>query len=140
MSIEIPSDFGYVILAAVAPFLLNFWQMMKIGSLRRKHGIKYPAMTSDKHPDFNCAQRVHQNTLENVPFYLAMLLVSGVKYPCLAATFGFVWVVGRVVYSVGYYSGDPAKRMPGFALSMLGGLLPLLVLSVCNAGGLIGWW
>lgn len=55
---------GLVMLVASASVFLNYWQIYHIGSLRKQHGIKYPTMYSDKHNDFNCAQRVHQVTQE----------------------------------------------------------------------------
>jgi MAPEG family len=36
-------------------------------------------------------------------------LVGGLKYPTLAASFGGMWLFGRVVYTIGYSSGNPAK-------------------------------
>ena len=72
--IALPAEFGYVGLVVAATFFMNFWHMMRIGSLRKKYGIKYPAMTSDKHEDFMYAQRVHQNNLEQLPFFYANLV------------------------------------------------------------------
>lgn len=134
------ADYGYVILAASATVFLNFWQMRKIGGLRKSLGIKYPLMYSEKHPEFNCAQRVHQNTLENIPFFLVTLLLGGLRHPCLAGGFGGVFLVGRVIYSLGYYSGQPEKRIPGAIITMLGALLPLTCLSISTAAGLLGWF
>ncbi|KAH7414587.1 hypothetical protein KP509_14G000700 [Ceratopteris richardii] len=73
---------------------------------------------------FNCYQRAHQNTLESYPAFIALLLSSGLGYPLTASTFGMIWVVGRVFYSLGYYSGDPRKRMRG--MWHMAGLLGLL--------------
>ena len=67
--ITLPAEFGYVGLVVAATFFMNFWHMMRIGSLRKKYKIEYPAMTSDKHQDFMYAQRVHQNNLEQLPFF-----------------------------------------------------------------------
>ena len=72
--IALPAEFGYVGLVVAATFFMNFWHMMRIGSLRKKYGIKYPAMTSDKHEDFMYAQRVHQNNLEQLPFFYVNLV------------------------------------------------------------------
>ncbi len=129
-----------MILATTATVVVNFWQMMRIGSLRSKLGIKYPQMYSDKHPEFNCAQRVHQNTLEQLPFAIPAMLLGGLRHPCYAGIFGGVFVFARVIYSLGYYTGDPSKRVPGAMLSTLGGLLPLTGLAVSTAAGILGWW
>ena len=64
VQINIEPEYGYVVLAATSAFALNFWQVNRIAILRRKYAIKYPVVTSDKHEDFNIAQRVHANTLE----------------------------------------------------------------------------
>lgn len=58
---------------------------------------------------FNCAQRAHQNTLEVVPHTLFTILFSGLRYPTIAIAFGSIWLFGRIIYTVGYSSGDPAK-------------------------------
>ena len=139
ISLQIQPEFGYVVLTASGAFFLNMFQMIKVASLRKANNIKYPAMSSEKHPEFNRAQRVHQNTMESVPFFLSYLLFAGLRMPTWAAGFGAVWVFGRFLYSVGYYS-DVKKRLPGFLISQFGGLFPLVGLSIYTASGLIGWY
>ncbi|KAH7434091.1 hypothetical protein KP509_07G100600 [Ceratopteris richardii] len=73
---------------------------------------------------FNCYQRAHQNTLESYPAFMSLLILGGLGYPITASVFGMIWVAGRVVYSLGYFSGDPRKRLQG-AWHMIG-LLGLL--------------
>ena len=53
---------------------------------------------------------------------------------------GAIWNVGRVVYSLGYYSGNPQNRVPGAVMSKLMAELPLFVMAVCSSGRIIGWW
>merc|ERR1711860_2635 len=85
---------------------------------------------------FNCVQRAHQNTLENYPQFLILMIFGGLTFPKLSAAAGMVWIVGRVFYALGYYSGDPKKRMRG-AFGYLG-LLALLIFSIITALKLLG--
>ena len=52
-------------------------------------------MYSEKHPEFNCYQRAHQNTLEFTPFYLALVLTGGLRHPLFAAGAGAVYLASR---------------------------------------------
>ena len=63
--------------------------------------------------NLNILQRVHQNTLERVTVFLTILLAAGLFNPKMAAAFGFTWIIGRVIYSLGYYSGVPNNRIAG---------------------------
>ena len=40
MGINISPEYGYVLLAASGSFLVNMWQMMKIGFKRKELGIE----------------------------------------------------------------------------------------------------
>lgn len=84
---------------------------------RKKFGVKYPAMyaTGDTPAanQFNCTQRGHQNSLESLPSFLALLLVAGVRFPVTATIAGVVYNVGKVAYFNGYATGDPDKRLRG---------------------------
>jgi glutathione S-transferase len=84
---------------------------VRVGKARKAHGVTYPAMSG---PDaFNCVVRGHLNTLENQPAALTLLLLAALFKPCGSAMAGAVWVVGRVVYFLGYSSGRPAARAKG---------------------------
>ncbi|KZV99484.1 hypothetical protein EXIGLDRAFT_762573 [Exidia glandulosa HHB12029] len=62
---------------------------------------------------FNCAQRAHQNTLEHMPFVILGTLVTGLRHPTLAVVMGLSTIIGRAIYTLGYMTGDPKKRMRG---------------------------
>ena len=128
-----------MVLAAALPAFVNFWQMSRIMSLRKKHDIKYPTMVSEKHKDFNCAQRAHHNTLELLPFFFPALLLGGIRYPLYAGITGAVFSVGRVMYSLGYYTGNPEKRVPGALISEVA-LVGLLGLNILTGANILGWW
>ena len=140
VTLNISPEYGYVVMVGAGMILVNFWKMMRIGGMRKKLGIKYPQMYSDEHPIFNCYQRAHQNTLEFVPFFYPTLLTAGLRHPMGAAIAGGIFVVGRVIYALGYSSGDPQKRVPGALISEILGLLPLMGMSVSFGAGLLGWW
>ena len=110
-----------------------------MGKPSRKHlGVNYPALYSDKHPEFNCHQRVHQNTLEHVPFYLLTLLAAGIRFPLLASGCGGLWTAGRVLYTLQYGGKGPRYRVPGAVVTGVLGELPLLVLTVLVGLEMVG--
>ena len=140
VQINVAPEYGYVVLAGASMVLVNGWMMAKIGKARKKFGITYPQMYSDDNQEFNCVQRAHQNTLEQLHFFYPTLLVSGLRHPMGAAAAGAIFVVGRIMYATGYYTGEAKNRIPGAMTSMLGGMLPLLGMTVSFAAGLLGWW
>lgn len=100
---------GIVTLLAV---LVYFWMATQISRTRRKVGIFPPAMTGD--PLLERTIRAHANTLEWLPIFLPSLWLAAVYWSDLvAAILGAIWIVGRIVYFIGYRI-DPSKRAPGF--------------------------
>ena len=89
-----------------------------VGRARKLYKVEYPAMYSDTEQVFNCYQRVHQNTLERVTVFLVILLAAGLFNAKMAAAFGFIWLAGRIIYSIGYYSGIPKNRIVGSFVSL----------------------
>ena len=55
---------------------------------------------------FNCAQRVHANSVEHLSWVIPMLLCSGFFFPRFATALGSVVLVGRELYRAGYMSPD----------------------------------
>jgi glutathione S-transferase len=96
-------------------------------------------MSSIDHPVFDCYQRAHQNTLEFLPFFLVLILAAGLRHPVVAIIVGVCWIVARIIYSIGYYTGKPNKRIPGSLLSFFA-LLALFGTTLSSAAGLLGWW
>jgi glutathione S-transferase len=129
---------GTLLSAAVTVLtvLLGLYTMMLVGRMRSKHNVHAPAVGGP--PEFERAFRVQMNTLEQVVLFLPVLWLATV-YPVvsgyLAPGFGFVWLVGRVLYSSGYMA-DAAKRSRGFLIAGVA-LLALLVLSIV---GIVHAW
>merc|ERR1711971_740017 len=140
VSLQLDPEYGWVLLVAVATYSIEKWMGIKVGGRRKALGVPYPDMYSDKQPLFNCYQRAHQNTLENIPTFLSLLFPGGLFSPKWAAVAGFSWVFGRIVYAMGYYTGKPANRLYGFAITKLVGELPLLGMVVALAGNMLSWW
>ena len=42
---------------------------------------------------------------------MGRMVIVGLKRPYVAATLGGAWVIGRILYTLGYATGEPAKRM-----------------------------
>ena len=115
-----------VIIVAVLEYILFGFL---VGRARGKYGVKAPATTG--HEVFERYFRVQQNTLETlVAFIPGISLYALFVDPNSAAWIGLVYVIGRLLYLRAYVA-DPAKRGPGFLLT----LAPIAVLLV---GGLIG--
>ncbi|XP_053560785.1 microsomal glutathione S-transferase 3 [Bombina bombina] len=127
----LPQNFAYVILTYVYSYIMLMYLGINVGKARKKYGVKYPQMYSDKEQIFNCIQRAHQNTLEVYPAWLIFQLIAGIAFPLSAAVLGAIWVTSRFSYAWGYYTGDPEKRMKG-AYGYIG-LLGILLLSITAA-------
>ena len=88
-----------------------------VGRARAKYGVKAPATTG--HPDFERTNRIHINTLENlIVFIPAVVLFARYLDPRWAAGLGFLFVISRAVYAVGYLRAAE-KRGLGAGISGL---------------------
>ena len=93
-----------------------------VGRARSAYGVHAPATSG--HPVFERYFRVQMNTLETLIVFLPALWLAA-KYwsPLWAAVLGAIYLVGRIIYLLGYVR-DPAKRRAGYGLSTL----PVLIL------------
>ena len=97
-------------LALLAYFLISF----QVGKARETYGIKAPAISGN--PDFERVFRVQMNTLEWMPIFLPALWLFAIYVSdAMAAALGVVWIVGRILYMIGYTKAAN-KRGPGFAI------------------------
>ena len=120
------------LITALTTVLLSF-ALALVGRARGKHGIKAPATTG--HPEFERTFRAHLNTLEQAVMFLPVLwlatLYSDARF---AAAFGYLWLVGRAWYIVGYVR-EASRRGSGFLVGMLafGALLAMSLLGIVRA-------
>jgi glutathione S-transferase len=108
---------GTMLLSSV----LNFYHGALVGMERKAAGVPYPnayaphneAATDIKKYRFNCAQRAHQNYLENLPTFLVTSAIAGIQYPIPTAVMGLVWCTGRFVYAKGYINSTMEQKGSG---------------------------
>ncbi|MFC3108410.1 MAPEG family protein [Undibacterium arcticum] len=105
---------AWTTLAVLAVYL---WVIFNAGRAREHHKVAAPSM--DGPLAFQSAQRVHANTVEQLVMLLpALWLCAYFLGDRWAAAGGALWIVGRVMYALGYYQ-DPSKRGAGFGINLL---------------------
>ena len=109
--------FHFTALATLLAILLYFFTSVRVARARMVFGIKAPAISG--HPDFERVFRVQMNTLEWLPIFLPSLWLFAIYVNDTgAAMAGAVWIVGRVLYMIGYAQAAE-KRGLGFAIQAL---------------------
>ena len=96
-----------------------------------KYKIIPPSTTG--HPDFEKALRVQLNNLENMIGFLPILWIFAFFNSSFwAGVFGLMWLLGRIIYSVGYYR-DVKSRVfgsifyaPALLIVLFGGLFSII--------------
>ena len=119
------------IVAIVAALALVEYVVFVIlcGQARGRFGVAAPSTTGNT--AFERRFRVQANTVEQLVIFLPSLLLFAVYVSePIAAGLGVVFIVGRGLYARAYVV-DPAKRGPGFLLTVVSNLTLL-------AGGLVG--
>lgn len=107
----------YTALVTLLTVLLQIWIMVLVGRARAKYGIKPPAIIGNE--DFERTLRVQANTVESLLMFLPSLWLCAIYLgDCWAAAGGALWLVGRVLYGLGYQL-EAKKRSMGFLISFL---------------------
>ncbi|ESK88513.1 glutathione s-transferase [Moniliophthora roreri MCA 2997] len=126
-TIIVPDGLPLVGASLLSTVVLLIGQSIVVGRHRKAAKIAYPQLYAEKAQEeasleakkFNCAQRAHQNTLENIPIVWLTTCIAAVKYPILAASLTGLWSLSRYFYTRGYVTGDPTKRLRGGYLGSL---------------------
>jgi len=114
----------YTSLVTLIASLACFWMATQVARTHTRTGILAPTMTG--HPDLDRAVRGHANTVEWMPIFLPSLWLFAIYWnDKVAALAGAVWIVGRIVYFLGYRA-DPKKRFPGFFIQAMAAAFLLL--------------
>jgi len=122
---------NYVYIIAVLAVLQFFFFGIMVGRARAKYGVKAPATSG--HEMFERAYRIHLNTLEQlIAFLPALYMASFYLNQVIVAAIGAVYLLGRFIYRSSYLK-DPAKRAPGFLLTVL----PIFILLITALIGAI---
>jgi glutathione S-transferase len=103
---------NYTAIVSLLVIAIYFYFATRVAAAHGKFGVSLPAQTGNA--DFERICRVHINTLEWMPiFFVPLWLCAFYLNDVAASVLGIVWIVGRIVYSVGY-SRAVEKRLPGF--------------------------
>lgn len=62
---------------------------------------------------------------------ITWLLIGGLRYEWIAVAAGGVYLLGRLLYSIGYFSKGPRGRVVGFITQLLAAMT-LCVLSILS--------
>ena len=101
-----PNDTALVTVLAV---LLYFSTALSVAQARRKFNVPLPAVSGNA--DFERIFRIQMNTLEWMAIFLPLLWLFAYYVSDIgAAMLGLVWIVGRILYSIGYTRAVDRRR------------------------------
>jgi len=128
----VPDSYGWFLLSLLGVVAVYILQMSMVISARNRFGILSPRLYAPLghkfEEKFNSIQRAHQNTIEFIPFTIIPAIATALVHPHFTASFVTVFSFGRIVYAFGY-AKSPKNRSIGWAISTLGGTLPILGLA-----------
>ena len=102
----------YTSIVTLLAVTFYFFLATRVALAHRKFNVRLPATTGN--PDFERVFRVHANTLEWIPAFLAPLWLCAIYLnDVAAAVLGLVWIGGRIWYFLGYREAVE-RRLPGF--------------------------
>jgi glutathione S-transferase len=109
--------YHFTALVTCLAIAVYFYSSILVSRARGKFGVKVPATSGNA--DFERVFRAQMNTLEWLPIFLPSLWLFAIYVgDGSAAVLGLVWVIGRMLYIVGYAQAA-AKRGRGFYVQAL---------------------
>ena len=113
--------YHFTALVTCLAILFYFFTSIQVSKARVAFDIKVPATSGN--PDFERVFRVQMNTLEWLPVFLPSLWLFAIYISDpIAAALGLVWIVGRILYMIGY-SQAANKRELGFQIQAIAALV-----------------
>jgi hypothetical protein len=121
--------FEYSSIVAAIALMEYIGFVFMAGQARGRLGVPAPAITGNT--AFERYLRIQSNSVEQLVVFLpALFLFAVFVSDRIGAAVGLAFILGRALYARAYLT-DPAKRGPGFALTLLANL-------VLTGGGLVG--
>lgn len=106
----------YTAFVTLLDMVLYFFVTFNVGRARGKYKVAAPSV--DGPEVFQRIFRVHMNTLEQLAMHLPLLWMAAFAMDdVFAASFGSVWLLGRVLYARGYYR-KAKSRSKGFFIGI----------------------
>ena len=115
---------SYVIIVTVLLLIQYTFFAMRAGQARGKGEVKAPAVSGDE--NFERSLRIQINTLEQLIITIPAMLICAFYFRSdVAAILGFIFIIGRFIYSAAYL-GDPTKRGTGMMIGFMANVALLL--------------
>lgn len=96
--------------------LLYFWAVFNVQRARRIYKVIPPSTTAG--PAFNRIFRTQQTLSEHLIIFIPSLWMFSFFLDVFwGAVLGGLWVIGRLVYAIGYYQSAD-KRLPGNLIAL----------------------
>eukprot|EP00999_Lentomonas_sp_LEN2_P001436 NODE_2477_length_563_cov_165.463303_g2427_i0.p1 GENE.NODE_2477_length_563_cov_165.463303_g2427_i0~~NODE_2477_length_563_cov_165.463303_g2427_i0.p1 ORF type:complete len:145 (-),score=24.33 NODE_2477_length_563_cov_165.463303_g2427_i0:50-484(-) len=142
-TVEIPREFGFVIIGQIASFVTLQLLSGPVMKARKRLNVQYPNLYAvpgvhEKADEFNRIQRGHQNALETYSSYAILNLITGLKYPIVAAVLAGFWCFGRLMYRKGYEKDPKARYEKGGSVHWIGTIGSLIGAGVVAFNLLMG--
>ncbi|KXN74456.1 hypothetical protein CONCODRAFT_67495 [Conidiobolus coronatus NRRL 28638] len=122
MTLNLPKEYGYVVLASAGILLQCMGSAYSVMKLRKQFNVPYPDTGSGRYADklsefqwlqFNNAQRVHHNYVEQHSSVQTLLWLAAIFNPIGASISGLGYILGRAIYSHVYLTYGAEKRIVG---------------------------
>ncbi|KAJ4755652.1 Microsomal glutathione S-transferase 3 [Rhynchospora pubera] len=129
LGIQIPMEYGYIVLDLVMYFILHLWMGNLLDKAREKYNVPYPTMYAvERNMEaklFNTVQIGRQNSIDYMPVFFVMLLVGGLQHSLISAGLGALYIISLFFYFKHSAAGNPdsCRRLMGLSFLALLGLI-----------------